>query len=293
MRKLAKTLSVISAVLLLFALLVGALLSIYVDQAWVPQEYRKLDIESQTDWDFTTTVTAFKGMLDYSIGRIDTLEDVKLNDGPFFNESELSHMRDVQKLTVTVMDLGLAALIIGAACVVFGFIVLRVDGLAAFSKALLIALGVLLVVIAALGIWMAVDFNSFWAAFHIVFLDLESSTFDPAVSNMICICPEELFSDIIIRFATISGLGLVFPVIACVLTLVHRKKHSGSPRVLLYWLGSSAAILGSAALVASSVSALGFMRWIAAWLLGFTLALMIIYVVMKRKSEKRPSVKAE
>ena len=35
------------------------------------------------------------------------------------------------------------------------------------------------------------------------------------------------------------------------------------------------------------------MRWIAAGLLGFTLALMIIYVVMKRKSEKRPSVKAE
>ena len=87
MKKLAKTLSVISAVLLLFALLVGALLNIYVDQAWVPQEYWKLDIESQTDWDFTTTVTAFKGMLDYSIGRIDTAQAAQTYDQPYFGDT--------------------------------------------------------------------------------------------------------------------------------------------------------------------------------------------------------------
>lgn len=147
----------------------------------------------------------------------------------FFNESELSHMKDVRALTVKVLNLGFAALIIGTVLLLFAFLVLMKGVFKPFSKAFLIALGVLLLIVIGLGIWMAVDFDSFWTAFHIVFLDLESSTFDPAVSNMIKICPAELFFDIIKHFALIAGLGLLGPVIFSIVWVVLKSKNLEKP----------------------------------------------------------------
>lgn len=230
MKKLAKTLSVISAVLLLFALLAGALFRIFTDTVWVKKEYERIDIEAQSGYSTEDAAYVLGAMMDYSIGRFDELDKVSVEENGehvlFFNESELSHMVDVRALTLNVLRLGLAALIIGAAFYTVMFIVLRGEGLRRFAKAFLIALGVLLVVIAALGIWMAVDFNSFWSAFHVVFLDLESSTFDPAVSRMIRICPAELFSDFIKHFALITGLGLLVPITASILFLCFKKRFS-------------------------------------------------------------------
>ena len=86
-----------------------------------------------------------------------------------------------------------------------------------FSMVLLagiIALCVAAAIIIALAVWVIIDFDSFWTTFHIVFLDLESSTFDPATSRMIRICPEELFADFTGRLGTYvailtAGVGMI------------------------------------------------------------------------------------
>ena len=268
-----------SAMLLLFALLIGGLLSIYTNQNWVYTEYEKLDIEADTDWDISTSTVVLREMLDYSIGRLDTLEDLRLRDGYFFNEREISHMKDVQKLTMTVMILGLAALIIGLG--LFALVFLK-NGWTAdetFSRAFLIALGVLILIVAALGIWIAVDFDSFWSAFHVVFLDLESSTFDPAESNMIRICPAELFSDIIKNYAMQTGLIALLPVAVCIFTLCLKKKREldAAERLalLLFFL---AAAMQIATLLTDSV-----------WFAVLAAALMITSIVLhiKRKRNGR------
>ncbi|MBO6060725.1 MAG: DUF1461 domain-containing protein, partial [Clostridia bacterium] len=206
----------LSAVLLLFALLVGAILRIFTDKDWVEKEYERIDIEAQSGYSVKDAAYVLGRMMDYSVGSFDELDKVSVSENGetvvFFNESELNHMVDVRVLTTSVLKLGLAALIVGFALFALAFVLLRLAGLKTFAKAFLIALGVLIVIIAALGIWMAVDFDSFWRMFHVVFLDLESSTFDPAVSRMIRICPAELFSDFIMHFALIAGLGLILPV---------------------------------------------------------------------------------
>lgn len=245
MKKLAKTLSVISAVLLLFALLAGALFRIFTDTVWVKKEYERIDIEAQSGYSTEDAAYVLGAMMDYSIGRFDELDKVSVEENGehvlFFNESELSHMVDVRALTLNVLRLGLAALIVGLAFFIIMFIVLRGEGLRRFAKAFLITLGVLLIVMAALGVWMAVDFDSFWAMFHVVFLDLESSTFDPAVSRMIRICPGELFSDFIKHFALIAGIGLLVSVTASILFLCFKKRLPGAaetPRTIYlsaYW----------------------------------------------------------
>ncbi|MBQ4166572.1 MAG: DUF1461 domain-containing protein [Clostridia bacterium] len=290
MKKLAKAAAVIAAVLLLFSLLTGALYRIFTDKDWVRKEYDRLDIRSQTGWSSEYCTFVLTSMMDYSIKARDTLEDVYLppdyDTEPFFNESELSHMKDVRALTVTVMNLGLAALIIGSLLFVFAVVVLKNKVFIGFSKAFLIALGALLIVVIALGIWIAVDFDSFWTMFHVVFLDLESSTFDPAVSRMIRICPAELFSDFIKHFALIAGLGLLAPVIASVLWLVFRNRITGPRLSVPAIIAFALYLLACIALFAELISGYEPLRLAGFVLLIAASVLNIINLTVERKNRE-------
>ncbi len=289
MKKLAKAAAVIAAVLLLFSLLTGALYHMFTGHEWVRKEYERIDIEAQSGYTAETASFVLTAMMDYSIGKFDELDKISVKEGGeyviFFNESELSHMKDVRALTVTVMNLGLAALILGSLLFVF-VVVLKEDVCIAFSKAFLIALGALLIVVIALGIWIAVDFDSFWTMFHVVFLDLESSTFDPAVSRMIRICPAELFSDFIKHFALIAGLGLLTPVIVSVLWLVLRNRIT-SPRLSVPAIIASALYsLACIALFAELISGYEPLRLAGFVLLIAASVLKIINLTAERKNKK-------
>ena len=54
-----------------------------------------------------------------------------------------------------------------------------------------------------LGIWVAVDFNSFWTEFHHLFFTNDLWLMDYATCRMIRICPLQLFNEIVVRFALI------------------------------------------------------------------------------------------
>lgn len=290
MKKLAKAAAVIAAVLLLFSLLTGALYHVFTGHEWVRKEYERLDIEAQSGYTAETASFVLTAMMDYSIGKFDKLDKISVKEGGeyviFFNESELSHMKDVRALTVTVMNLGLAALILGSLLFVFAVVVLKNKVFIGFSKAFLIALGALLVIVIALGIWIAVDFDSFWTMFHVVFLDLESSTFDPAVSRMIRICPAELFSDFIKHFALIAGLGLLTPVIASVLLLVFRRRIA-NPELSVGRIAALAfSALGVIVLWAGLISDLLTLRFVGFTLLLIANVLNIIYLIIERKNKK-------
>lgn len=290
MKKLAKAAAMVAAVLLLFSLLTGALYRVFTGHEWVRKEYERIDIEAQSGYTAETASFVLTAMMDYSIGKFDELDKISVKEGGeyviFFNESELSHMKDVRALTVTILDLGLAALIIGSLLFFFAFIVLKGDVFIAFSKAFLIALGALLIVVIALGIWIAVDFDSFWTMFHVVFLDLESSTFDPAVSRMIRICPAELFSDFIKHFALIAGLGLLIPVIASVLWIVFRY-YILSPKLSVGRIAASAfSALAVIMLWAGLISDLLTLRFVGFTLLLIASVLNIICLIIERKNNK-------
>ena len=281
MKKLAKTLAVISAILLLFALLVGALYRIFTDKEWVRNEYERIDIEYQSGFTVDQATFVLGQMMDYSMGFCDSLDDVSVEENElFFYEKELTHMVDVRALTTRVMRLGFAALISGAVLFVVSILILKKEGVVFFSKAFLIVLGALLLIIAALGVWMAVDFNSFWHAFHAVFLDIEGSYFDWHVSNMIRICPAELFSDFIKHFALIAGLGLIIPVGFSILFICLRKRLS----IDKHWLAVSAFIASSALLIsieADLLTRINAFHWIS---LTAAAASVIVSIIRSRKA---------
>ena len=290
MKKLAKVFAVSAAILLLFALLVGALYRIFTDKEWVRKEYGRIGIEAQSGYTVDQAAYVLGAMMDYSMGFIDGLGDVSVEENGasvrFFNERELSHMVDVRALTGRFMRLGLAALILGLALFAASFLILKSEGIVFFSKAFLIVLGVLAALIAAIGIWMAVDFNSFWLRFHEVFLDLESSYFSWNESRMIRICPAELFSDFIKHFALIAGLGLIAPVSVSAVMLFLRKRLKGderSPRFAIVYLLSSAVIV---CLITNIVTGIEPFR-----IVGMTglLAVSVLNIINARQSRKDPS----
>ena len=227
MKTLKNAAAAVCAVLLLFALLTAALNIIFNRTGWLKAEYETLSVEAEYGISPRDASRVLGRMMHYSTGRAADLDVTIVEDGrevAFFNERELSHMRDVRALTRGIMIAGMASLAVSAAILILLAATRSRGALRVFAKAFLIALGVLLVIIAALGIWIAADFDSFWTVFHIVFLDLESSTFDPAVSRMIRICPEELFSDFIVRFAAYSSIFAGTAAAACAVYLAAAKK---------------------------------------------------------------------
>ncbi len=230
MKSITKIIAALAAVLLLYGLVTVGVNAIFNRTAWLYREYSdKLDIERFSGISAEDATRVLSRMMYYSIGRADDLDITIEEDGvevSFFNESELSHMRDVRRLAKTILWTGGISLIISIGVVCALLMLKKHDALRTFSKAYLIALCVAAVIIIALAVWVAVDFDGFWVTFHIVFLDLESSTFDPATSRMIRICPAELFADFTGRLGGYVAALTGAVGIACALHLHLIKKQN-------------------------------------------------------------------
>ncbi|MBR5947424.1 MAG: DUF1461 domain-containing protein [Clostridia bacterium] len=208
------------------------------DRAWLKREYDKIDINAYTGMSTDDMIAAFMQMVDYMKGDADTMDvevEVFGERMQMYNETERAHMVDVRSL---YSRLKIAAYIVFALAVISLALALaahrtkeeRRNILRFSAKAELWSIVGVIGFLLALGAWAALDFDSFWAVFHIVFLDLESSTFDPAVSRMIQICPAELFFDMVVRIFLVAGGAMA--VIAAVCGVYLKKSgKAGKPEL--------------------------------------------------------------
>lgn len=216
-KKLSKIIAYAAVPCLIAALLISFIGLLSGDRAWIKREYEKLDINDYTGMSTEDMCAAYLRMTDYMQGKTDELQLEVTAFGErtdMFNEREISHMGDVRRLWFgvdKVKHILYVFTVFAAALAVYAF---GREAPAVLSRCWLIGLGVTAAFAVALAVWAALDFESFWVVFHIVFLDLESSTFDPVTSRMIRICVEQLFSDLILRIAlftggTCAGIGLI------------------------------------------------------------------------------------
>lgn len=225
MKAFVKTVAVIAALLMLYGLAVVGVNAIFNRTGWLYREYAaELDIENQTGITPEEASLVLTRMMYYAEGRDDDLDVMTQEYGetvPFFNESELSHMRDVRALTTGILRSGAICLILSVIVLILLMVFKQRAALRAFAKALLIAAGVAVVIIIALAIWILIDFDGFWTMFHKVFFARQGNwTFDPAESRMIRICPAGLFADFVGRLGTYVSILVGAAVIICVLYLI-------------------------------------------------------------------------
>ena len=230
MRTVIRIFAAVAAVLMLYGLAAVGLNAIFNRTGRLEKEYRtELEIEKYYDISAEDAARVLTHMMRYSTGREDELESVTITedgrDVPFFNETELSHMRDVRKLARTILWSGAICLIVSLVTLYLLFIFDQTDELKIFAKAYLIALAAAVAIIIALAIWVAVDFDGFWTVFHRVFFAKQGNwTFDPAVSRMIRICPAELFADFVGRLGSYAAILTGAVGIVCVLCLMRAKR---------------------------------------------------------------------
>ena len=83
-----------------------------------------------------------------------------------------------------------------------------------------------MLLLAAIAVWVLLDFSSFWTAFHHLFFTNDLWLLDPATSRMINMMPLQLFYDIVV-FVVVVFI-LLWAALIAVAVAVRRKEKRAS-----------------------------------------------------------------
>ncbi len=229
-KHICRLMATVAGILLIVGLLFSCLQWVMNDRAYIEDTYARLDHARKMGMSTEDLVAATMRMIDYMEGSVDSIDldvTVRGETVSMFNEQERVHMEDVRALYQAWRNARGFCLMAAVVLFVLAALLMRGQGgLKICCQGFLIASGVMLVCIAALGIWVATDFTSFWIAFHHLFFTNDLWMFDAATSRMINMMPEEFFSGIVIRFALWAiGIWAVLCVVCAVLLGVMRRRR--------------------------------------------------------------------
>ena len=203
---------------------------------WVPNwwrnEYAKYDTPSNVrgEMSLDDAVHVTEDMLEYCIGRLDTLDDTEATiDGvtaPFFTDREKAHLADCRELFLKGIRARVIACLILAAFVIFIYVhngkqktpVLLVEGY-------LRALGFVAVMAAVIAILCVIDFTQVFTVFHHIFFDNDLWILYPDRDNLINIMQEDVFSDAAMWIAGIWLAVSALIAVGCVI-VIRKDRYS-------------------------------------------------------------------
>ena len=195
----------IAALLIIIAVLFTSLQICVNQRSWYYESYVKYGTAKETLISDEEMMEAIFRLIDYMECRADSIQLSGTEAGQtveMYNRQEIDHMVDVRALyqawrAVRTYGGILAAMIIAVCMATLP----KGERMGMLCRGFLIAAAVFGAVLIALGIWVAVDFNSFWTEFHHLFFTNDLWLMDYRTCRMIRICPLQLFNDIVVRFA--------------------------------------------------------------------------------------------
>ena len=230
----------ISGILILIILLITATQAVcYWIPGWWRNEYAKYNtpqyVTGEMSLDDAVYIT--EQMLEYCIGRIDTLDDTEATiDGvtkPFFTDREKQHLADCRNIFLGAVRFRIIALLMTAGLLMAVWFSVqkrfRDDSgvpsgpyAACFARILssgyLKALAALVVFAVFLIIIGMQDFTFLFTKFHHVFFDNDLWILDPRVDNLVNVMQESVFSDAAITIGSIwAAAAAVLAVLSAVL----------------------------------------------------------------------------
>lgn len=195
----------IAALLIIIAVLFTSLQICINQRNWYYESYVKYGTAKETQISDEEMTEAIFRLVDYMEGRADSIQLSVTENGQtveMYNRQEIDHMVDVRALYQAWRAVrtygGILAVIIIAVCMAT---LQKGERIGMLCRGFLIAAAVFGAVLIVLGIWVAVDFNSFWTEFHHLFFTNDLWLMDYRTCRMIRICPLQLFNDIVVRFA--------------------------------------------------------------------------------------------
>lgn len=164
--------------------------------------YSKLGVSETIGISDEELMEATHILLDYTKGKTDSLDyEVMINGRPtqMFNKREKDHMVDVQVLMKTVLAIRNISFVFVAAMLMVSL------GMGDYLDFLLnkevlgkVLFGALFI-ITALGIFILLDFDSFWTMFHKILFRNDLWLLDPRTDRLIMMVPIEFFTALVYR----------------------------------------------------------------------------------------------
>ncbi|MDD5017095.1 MAG: TIGR01906 family membrane protein [Eubacteriales bacterium] len=208
-RIVASFCTAIGSALLIIALLIMSIEMFAFNQGFFKSEYEKLDTADRIGMSEEDLTAVTEKLLGYTAGEEDSLDmQAEINGGmkEVFGQREKDHMVDVRALYLGARDVRTISLAGAAVLFVLAFILRGKKALLSLCRSFLYVSGVFLIVVAAVGLYAAVDFSAFWTSFHHVFFTNDLWLLSPT-DVLIMMVPEQFFSDlvarIIIRFVSL------------------------------------------------------------------------------------------
>lgn len=182
------------------SLLLGLFLSIVsvcaLDEGWYHKWYASHDLAQELKVPEVSLNEAMDMMTGYVDGSRETMDGSLKGIGEVYNSKEKAHMQDVKALydharTVMWVSWGVAL----ALTVYFGW----KKEFRLMAQGYVSALAAYAVLFGFLGLWAVTGFDDFWTHFHKLFFSNNLWLLDPATDFMICICPADMFMDLVVR----------------------------------------------------------------------------------------------
>lgn len=191
-----KILAIILVISLSLMFLVISIENNAYDRNYFIKSFEKYNIEQATS----------KSMEELDIITIDIIKYLKNEGGnellePHFNEREILHMDDVQKLFDLERMIKYITIITSFLIILY---FIKKEQILTLGKTLFYGLFSNYIVLSILGILLLLDFNKYFTYFHLIFFTNELWLLDPATDLMIQMLPEEFF------FGMAKNIGLSF-----------------------------------------------------------------------------------
>jgi len=230
MRKhLSVILSAIASVILIFVLLFTAVEIGINDNTFINNEYTKLGLAKEMGMNNADLVNSCIRLIDYMQGEVPNIDILVTINGEeklmFEQEQEIVHMQDVQKLYLTCKQWRDTGILFMLVLYILSALITFRSAVHSIAKGFLWGAFLAGLVIGFVGTWAALDFSSFWTAFHETLFWNDLWMFDPTESRMINILPETFFKDLVIRIVMYGGAALVVLLVLAIITLIlHQRK---------------------------------------------------------------------
>ena len=224
MRKWCIIFSAIGTVLAVMALAVFCIQVFSFDRDFYAEEYGKYGTPATVGVSDDTLREATDTLLSYIQGGREDLDlSVTINgaERQFYNEREKAHMVDVKALYASAVGVmiwgGIAAAGLFAAC----FIIWKKKAILPVLEGFYKTSYAVLAAFAALAVYAAIDFNSFWVNFHLVFFRNDLWLLDPNTDLMIRMFSSGFFFDLVFLIIALF-LGILIPAVIAA-RIVHKK----------------------------------------------------------------------
>ena len=218
---------------LLLVLLITSLQAVcYWIPDWWRNEYAKYDTPSNVrgEMSLDDAVHITDDMLEYCIGRLDTLDDTEATiDGvtaPFFTDREKAHLADCRELFLKGIKARVIACLLLAAFAIYIYVHCGKQKTSVLlAKGYLRSLGFVAVMSAVIAVLCVIDFTQVFTVFHHIFFDNDLWILYPDRDNLINIMQEDVFSDAAMWIAGIWLAASALIAAACVI-VIRKDRYS-------------------------------------------------------------------